>query len=230
LAAQVWRALGSARVVINVGAGTGSYEPSDRVVVAVEPSEVMIAQRSPQAAPVVRATAESLPFADNTADAAMAVLTIHHWDDLARGVGEMVRVARRRIVVVTMDLDVARDLWIFRDYLGKVLAGHGRRFPAISDLVELVPGAQATPLLVPSDCSDGFMVAYWARPEAYLDPQLRRAASPWLETDPWLTDRALTRLANDVRTGAWDRRHGRLRETALLDVGLRLVIADLPPR
>ena len=86
--------------VANIGAGTGSYEPSNTVV-AVEPSKVMIRQRSDGAAPVVRAVAEHLPLCANAVDAALAVLTVHHWSDVEAGVAEMIRVVRRRIVILT---------------------------------------------------------------------------------------------------------------------------------
>ena len=94
-------ALGDAKSVVNVGAGTGNYEPTDRQVVAVEPSLAMIVQRMPGAAPSVRAVAEALPFGDRTFDAAMAILTLHHWANLACGLSELRRVARRQVILIS---------------------------------------------------------------------------------------------------------------------------------
>lgn len=225
LAAEIWRALGEARTVINVGAGTGSYEPPDLQVLAVEPSDVMIAQRAPDAAPVIKAFAESLPLADQTVDAALAVLTLQHWANVERGVAELVRVARDRVVLVTLDVDVLRELWLIRDYLREALPWHLHAFPSIARLRTALPNASVRPLPVPCDCTDGFMAAFWARPEAYLGSQIREASSPWHELPPEAVDRALAELRNDLSSGAWDRRYGRLRQAATHDVGLRLVVA-----
>jgi ubiquinone/menaquinone biosynthesis C-methylase UbiE len=225
IAAAIHEALGDARSVVNVGAGAGSYEPADREVVAVEPSAVMIAQRPPGAAPVVVGTAEALPFEDGSFDAAMAVLTVQHWHDVARGLAEMSRVARRRLVVVTMDVDVLADLWIIRDYVPETLAAQAQRFPSIASLVAALPEARASVLPVPCDCADGFMAAFWGRPEAYLDPRVRAATSPWHRVSPEVLDRALARLRRDLESGEWDERHGELRARPSLDVGLRLVRA-----
>ncbi len=225
LARQIHAALGNARWVVNVGAGTGSYEPFDRRVIAVEPSPVMIAGRPGHAAPAVRATAEALPFADGSFDAGMALWTIHHWTDPRRGLRELRRVARR-VVVIAAGPEL-NDLWLMRDY-----------FPALaapSQLPETRPDAIAatlggatriTPLLVPRDCTDGFHEAFWARPEAYLDPAIRANMSGFRLLDSEYIEAGLERLRRDLETGAWDRRHGHLRRRPHLDAGLRIVVSD----
>jgi ubiquinone/menaquinone biosynthesis C-methylase UbiE len=227
LARAIWDALGDARSVINVGAGAGSYEPADRDVVAIEPSEVMIAQRPPGAARVVQAAAESLPVGDRSFDAAMAVLTIQHWTDVEQGLAELCRVARRRIVVVTMDVGKLAELWLVRDYVPEMLGTHAAAFPSIGSLVQVLPGASVSVLAVPRDCSDRFMAALWARPEAYLDARIRGATSAWGQVSRDVEDRALASLRRDLDSEAWDERHGALRDTPALDVGLRIVRAEL---
>lgn len=226
-AEPIWQALGDARSVVNVGAGTGSYEPTDRRVTAVEPSVVMIGQRAPGAAPVVQAVAEDLPFADKSFDAAMAILTLHHWSDVVAGLKEMLRVAQRRIVIVTFDLDVAHDHWIVRDYLPEIVAPNVRSFPTMSELVEVLPSALVQPLRAPGDCTDRMFATLWARPEEYLDPRVRAATSAWEQVSPGTAARAVRHLRRDLASGAWDERYGHLRSTPDLDVGLRLIRAEL---
>lgn len=227
LAKVIWRALGDAHSVVNVGAGTGSYEPPDREVTAVEPSAVMIAQRPRGSAPAVQAAAENLPFADDSFDAAMAVLTLHHWTDLEAGLAELVRVARRRVVVVTFDPRINADLWIVRDYLPEVAAEIDRFLPALARLRRALPSATIEPLLCPRDCTDRMFATLWARPEQYLDPRVRAATSVWAQLPAAVSARALSQLRRDLDSGAWDERHGHLRTTPALDVGLRLVCSEL---
>ncbi len=224
LASRIWAALGDARTVLNVGAGTGSYEPPDRWVLAVEPSQVMIAQRPADAAPVIQATAEDLPLADQTVDAAMAILTVHHWPNVEAGLRELTRVARHRIVIVTVDGSVIAQQWVVRDYLPELLDQH-TGFPAIDRLCELLPNARSEVLPVPRDCQDGFMAAWWARPEALLDPAIRAATSTWRDLPEPVVDRALTRLREDLDRGEWQRRYSVILAQEKLDVGLRLIIA-----
>lgn len=219
----IWRALGDARTVLNVGAGTGSYEPRDRWVLAVEPSEVMVAQRPPGAAPVITAHVERLPLADRSVDAAMAILTAHHWRDLRAGLAELQRVVRERIVIVTMDAQQLAQLWIVRDYLPELLGQHMSKFPSIEDMCCLLGDPEIEVLRVPHDCTDGFMAALWARPEAYLDPAIRAATSPWYDLPDHVAARALDRLRTDLRSGAWHRRYAGLLGLSELDVGLRLI-------
>lgn len=213
--------------MVNVGAGAGSYEPGDREVTAVEPSGVMIAQRPPGAAPVVQASAEQLPFADDSFDAAMAVLTIHHWQDVAKGLAEMTRVARRRVVVVTFDPEVNNETWIIRDYLPELRVERERWMPEEARVLAALPAARVEPIPVPRDCTDGMFVAHWGRPEAYLDSDVRAATSVWHLLPPEVVTRAVDALRADLESGAWDERYGDVRELSELDVGLRLITAEL---
>jgi SAM-dependent methyltransferase len=226
LASAIRAALGDARSVVNVGAGAGSYEPADLDVVAVEPSAVMRAQRPAGAAPAVCASAESLPFPDGAFDAAMAALTVQHWADLGRGLAELRRVARGRVVLVTMDAGVLDQLWLIREYLPELRAAHCG-FPSIRRLLAALPGATAERLPVPRDCADGFLAAFWGRPESYLDRALRAGTSPWSYVPPAVVDAALSRLRADLADGSWDARHGALRSRAALDVGLRVITAPV---
>jgi SAM-dependent methyltransferase len=227
LAEVIWRALGDARSIVNVGAGTGSYEPPDRDVTAVEPSAVMIAQRPPDAAPAVQAAAEQLPFADNSFDAAMAIVTLHHWSDVTAGLAEMARVARRRVVLVTFDLIAQEELlWIWRDYLPE-LVDCDTGMPSIARLLDELPKATVEPLLIPNDCTDRMFATLWARPEQYLDPLVRAATSVWHLLPQPVAERALGELRHDLESGAWDERHGHLRTTPTMDVGLRLIRVEL---
>jgi SAM-dependent methyltransferase len=186
----------------------------------------MIAQRAPDGPPVLRATAEDLPLADQTIDAAMAILTVHHWPNLEAGLRELTRVVRGRIVIVTMDVQVIAQQWVVRDYLPELLGHHAARFPSIERLCELLPNAKSEVLAVPRECQDGFMAAFWARPEAYLDPAARVATSPWHDLPDPIIDRALSQLREDLDSGDWLRRYGSLLTLDELDVGLRLIIAD----
>jgi hypothetical protein len=227
LGAHITEALGDARTVLNVGAGTGSYEPSDRQVVAVEPSAEMIAQRPPDSAPVVQAQAESLPFQANSFDAALAILTIHHWKDLSAGLAELQRVALDRVVLLTVDLEALRELWMNRDYWPEFIQLESRRMPSMSELEANLPAPTFTLVPVPRDCSDGFASAYWGRPEAILDPAVRQASSNWHAISAEATERGLRQLQKDLESGEWNRRYGHLRARDSLDVGLRLVVAEL---
>jgi SAM-dependent methyltransferase len=225
--AAIHRALGDAKRVLNIGAGAGSYEPSDREVVAVEPSPVMIAQRPADAAPAIQGVAESLPLEDKSVDATMGVFTMQHWDDVDRGLAEVLRVTRERIVFLTLDLDTAADMWLCRDYLQEIVEHDRKAFPSIAHLQDVLPSLQVEVVPVPSDCTDGFCVALWSRPEMHLDPDVRRASSTWHALAPSVVDSGLDRLREDLQSGEWDRRHGQLRAQAALDVGLRLVTAQL---
>jgi len=210
-----------------VGAGAGSYEPADREVTAVEPSQAMIDQRPPDAAPCIRAAAEALPFADDSFDAALASMTVHHWDDLDRGLAELRRVARDRIVIFTWDPDVAAESWLTADYLPELRELDLFRFESPAELAGRVGGATTTAVPIPADCRDGFIEAFWARPEAYLDPVVREGMSGMRAMDQEVVATAMARLEADLRSGEWDRRHGHLRDRAEMELGYRLVLAEL---
>jgi SAM-dependent methyltransferase len=225
IAARFWAALDDARTVLNVGAGTGSYEPSNRDVIAVEPSALMRAQRPPGAAPCVAAAAERLPFKDQAFDAAMAFSTVHHWQDPIAGLREMRRVARR-VVVFTFDgSDTAwrRRFWLTRDYLPEV-ADFLVDWPPLTELARAV-GARIEPVPIPWDCADGFFEAYWRRPEAYLHEDVRRGISIWAKVGPDAEHRVVRNLRDDLASGRWAERNRDLVDLDAAELGLRLLIA-----
>jgi SAM-dependent methyltransferase len=214
-------ALGLAPTVLNVGAGTGSYEPTNRSVIAVEPSRQMIRKRSPTAAEAIQASAENLPFDDNSFDASMAILTIHHWPDKEAGLREMRRVTRGRIVLLTFD--PSRRPWL-TDYLPELAALDEAQMPTMSDYQRWLGTVQITPVFVPHDCSDGFLYAYWRRPAAYLDSHIRSGSSSfWAISN---VEVGLQNLRRDLETGEWERRYAELLGLDEYDAGFRLVVAE----
>ena len=222
IAAAVERALGEAESVVNVGAGAGSYEPADRRVVAVEPALAMIRQRPPASAPVVQASATDLPFGDGAFAAALAVLTVHHWADRARGLAELARVARGRVVSLTWD-PATLGFWLTEDYFPSILTIDRPIFPTVDELREVLGEIEVVPLPVPHDCTDGFLGAYWRRPHAYLDAGVRLAISTFSKIGD--VGPGLARLRRDLENGAWARRHGDILARSELDLGYRLVVA-----
>jgi SAM-dependent methyltransferase len=209
--------------VVNVGAGAGSYEPQDRRVVAVEPSSTMIRQRAPGAAPVLRAVASALPFRDATFDAALAILTVHHWPDRARGLAELARVARRRVVIFTHETAMVR-FWL-EAYFPAAISSR-RRISTFEVVTQTLGHVAVTDIPIPHDCCDGFLGAYWARPEAYLDPDVRSAISGFAKLSHAELMSGLVRLRADLASGDWERCHGALRAREELDLGYRLVVAE----
>ena len=225
IAAQIWAALGDAESVLNVGAGTGSYEPPDRAVTAVEPSALMRAKRPTGASPCVDSTADSLPFEDQPFDAAMAVSTMHHWPDPVAGLREMRRVARH-VVVYTFDGSEAAWLqrfWLIRDYLPEI-AKLFARWPTLTELAATIE-ARTEPVLIPWDCADGFFEAYWRRPEAYLNDHVRRGMSVWTKLGHDVEQRAVRSLEHDLVSGRWTERNRDLLDLEAAELGLRLLIA-----
>jgi SAM-dependent methyltransferase len=221
IATAVVTALGDAQSVLNLGAGAGSYEPRDRRVVAVEPSARMIAQRPKDGAPALRASAMALPFRDSAFDAAMAILTLHHWPDRERGLAEMKRVARRRCVILTWE-PPETDFWLIADYLPHFLEADRKLFPAW--FRGGPEPADVRPVPIPGDCTDGFLCAYWRRPEAYLDPNIRAAISTFHRVGDF--ERGLSRLREDLANGTWHRRYGHLLGETELDLGYRLIVIE----
>jgi SAM-dependent methyltransferase len=221
IARTIHDALGPARTVLNVGAGTGSYEPRDRQVTAVEPSIEMIRKRAPTAAEAVQGTANTLPFDDKSFDASMAILTIHHWPDKAAGLAEMRRVTCGRIVLLTFD--PSHRPWQ-TDYFPQLAALDDQQMPAMAEYEAWLGSVAVTPVLVPHDCSDGFLYAYWRRPWAYLDPDIRSGSSSfWAIGD---IEVGLAKLRRDLENGAWERRYGALLGLDTYDAGYRLVSAN----
>jgi SAM-dependent methyltransferase len=225
IAGRIHAALGDAHTVLNVGAGAGSYEPSDRWVLAVEPSATMRAQRPADAAPAVDARAEALPFDDGAFDAAMACVTIHHWESPAAGLAELRRVSRGPVVVFTFELDCL-PAWQ-REFLHEGVMAELPRFPAIEDVAAALGGrTRVERIPTPGDCMDGFFEAFWRRPEALLDPAVRSAQSVWALLDQDVEQRIVERLDAALESGAWDAEHGHLRERESFDGALRLVISQ----
>lgn len=222
IAARIDAALDACGSVLNVGAGAGSYEPARRHVVAVEPSGEMVRQRAPGAAPAVQGTAERLPFRDRSFDAALAILTIHHWANRACGMAEMRRVARERVVIFTWDPEHS-GFWLVQQYFPEILARDRQTFPSLAEIEAAIGPAAASPVPIPADCIDGFLGAYWRRPERYLDASVRAGMSTFAKLD---AAAGLARLRRDIDEGRWDASNGALRELEELDVGYRLVVAQ----
>jgi len=224
IAALVHDALGPAGTVVNVGAGAGSYEPADRFVVAVEPSAAMRGLRAPEAGPCVGAVAEALPFDDDAFDAAMAMVTIHQWADWRAGVCELRRVAAGPVVVLSFDGSVLDRYWLAQ-YVPELLAHESNRVPPVREVAALLgPDARIVPVAVPADCVDGFMEAYYARPEAFLDPGVRRAQSAWTFAPAGLEADFVARLGADLASGRWDERFGEWRTWPQFHGSVRLVV------
>lgn len=221
IAAQLHAALGDAESVLNVGAGAGSYEPIDRDVTALEPSAEMIAQRPSGSAPAVQGSAEDLPFADKSFDAAMAVLTIHHWSDQAKGLAEMRRVARGPVALLTFD-PAFRGAWQM-EYWPQLVTLDEDQMPPLDFYERHLGPVDIETVPVPHDCSDGFLYAYWRRPEAYLDPRIRKGSSSFWKL--FGVEAGLEQLAADLRSGAWARENAALLDAEVRDMGYRLVIA-----
>ncbi len=223
IAKMIWRELGNATTVLNVGAGTGSYEPHDRKVLAVEPSEAMRAQRRLDAAKCVAGVAESLPFHDGSFDVVMSIASHWHWRDQARGFAEMRRVAQNRVVVLTIDRTKADEFWLTDKYLPNA---HALWRPA-EETAELLGPCDVTVVPIPADCVDGFYHAYWRRPHVYLDEAVRNTMAVFACLDPAEKDEGLRRLRSDLEAGSWHQRYSHLLECNELDLGLRLLVHDL---
>lgn len=225
ITAQLARYVDDAGTVLNVGAGAGSYEPSSAGVVALEPSSVMIAQRPTGSAPVVQGVVESLPFTDNSFDVVMGVLTLHHWRDWRAGLAELLRVCRRRIVLLTWT-DFPEGFWL-SEYLPDLKTMDAVRFPKAHEYGEVLGDLAFEPVPISANCTDGFLCAYWQRPEAYLDPVVRASISSFALLDAATEKRALEELSSDLASGRWDERWGYLRMLDSRDYGYRLLIKNV---
>ncbi|MEI9990501.1 MAG: class I SAM-dependent methyltransferase [Rhizomicrobium sp.] len=224
IAAFIHAALGDAKTVLNIGAGAGSYEPSDRAVTAVEPSAAMRAERPAHLPRAIDAVAQKLPFADGSFDAAMTTFSVHQWPDLAAGLKEMRRVTRGPVVVMTGDPDRLDRFWL-AEYAPEAIATEARRYPPVAAFAPLGGDIEATPIPIPLDCSDGFNEAYYGRPEMLLDPKARRACSAWSFVAPEAAARFERELARDLASGAWDAKHGALRSTPVFHGSLLLIVS-----
>jgi len=226
IAAEFHAALGDATTVLNVGAGAGSYEPTDRAVTAVEPSASMRAQRPAHLSVAIDATADSLPFADNSFDAAMASVTVHQWPDLARGLGEMRRVTTGPVVILTFDPVPPMHWWLI-DYVPELFDVEAKRMPPLERISDaLGGGAEIRTVMIPNDSTDGFGQAFFGRPERVLEPEVRRAMSAWSFVDDAVVERFVTALGADLASGAWDAKYGSFRDLEFFDGGMRLVIGN----
>lgn len=225
IAAAIGRAIGDARTIVNVGAGAGAYEPADLSVVAIEPSLQMIRQRPPGSKKVVQASAGALPFASASFDAALAVLTLHHWTDWRRGLDEMRRVARR-IIIFTFDPEAAGSFWLTRKYFPEIAERDRQTCPSIDQIAAHLGACQVEHVPVPHDCADGFLAAYWRRPEAYLNPTVRGGISGFALLDREAVERGVALLSRDLESGRWAEQFDYLRRLESLDVCYRLLVGD----
>jgi SAM-dependent methyltransferase len=226
IAAWVHRALGDTRTVLNVGAGAGSYEPEDRYVLAIEPSEAMRAQRPANLAPAINAIAEQLPLDDQSMDAAMALVTVHQWQDLDKGLRELHRVTRGPIVVLTFDGDALDRYWLAH-YAPELMAVERRRYPKLERISNGLGGSTEVQVIpIPIDCVDGFTEAYYARPEAFLDPAVRRSQSAWSFVREEDQARFVKILGEDLASGEWDRNYGEWRARPQFEGSLRLIVSN----
>jgi SAM-dependent methyltransferase len=223
IAMAIERAIGSCATILNVGAGAGSYEPQSRMVIAVEPSRTMIAQRPLGAAPAVQAYAEALPFLSGSFDAVLGILTVHHWKDQTKGFAECARVARSRVVFLTNDFEVCAKFWLF-DYFPELLRADRYIFPSLARFEDAFGVIESIAVPIPEDCRDGFLGAYWKRPRAYLDRMVRDSISTFSKVGN--IDSQLAQLEHDISSGEWERQYSSLQNLSALDLGYRIVIAN----
>jgi SAM-dependent methyltransferase len=225
---RIERALGDARTVVNVGAGAGSYEPLERHVVAIEPSDTMARQRPAHLAPAIRASAGNLPLRDASVDAAITILSLHHWDEeREKGVREMRRVARRTVVILTYDPRVSGEMWLMKDYFPEVAELDHRIFPLPERIIEWLGGKAATfTVPITFDTPDWHLGSFWAHPERVLDEDARNATSGFARAAPDVVKRVVAAVRRDLDDGTWDARYGHLRQLREYDGGLRLIVAE----
>ena len=213
--------------VLNVGAGAGSYEPEDKIIVALEPSWKMISQRPKDAAPCICGSAEYLPFPNKSFDCGLALLTLHHWRDVERGLSELARVVAKRLVLLTWDSAATEYYWLIHDYVPELFAFDAARFPKIDELTARFRSARIIEMPIPYDCTDGFQGAYWRRPEAYLDDRVKRGISSFQQIPPRALAKGLARLRADLESGLWAKRYADLLDQETIDLGYRVIVAEI---
>jgi len=224
ISAYIWEVLGEAKTVLNIGAGAGSYEPMDRYVIAIEPSEVMRKQRPPQLPPSIKCSADLLPLDDKSIDAAMAILTVHHWPDRAKGLREVRRVTKGPIVIMSFDSSAPTEFWMF-DYCPEMKTIEQKRYGDIHSITDHLPGThKVIPIPVPIDCSDRFQVALYARPHDFLNPEIRSAQSAWKFLPSGAEERFVQKLKADLESGVWEKKYGHLKQQPFINCQLRLII------
>jgi SAM-dependent methyltransferase len=226
IAQYVHEALGEARTILNVGAGAGSYEPFDRYVVAIEPSSVMRSQRSDKHVPALNGKAEALPFDDNAFDAVMAMVTVHHWLYMKKGLKELKRVSRKKVLVLSFDPEALDNFWM-AGYAPELIAVEKLRYPTIDFVIRALGGqAEVIDIPVPFDCTDGFQEAFFGRPEAFLDPQIRKSQSAWGFLEKGKEKEIVGRLKRSMESGEWDERYGHLRKQEEFTCALKLIVVN----
>ena len=225
---RILQNLGDAKSVVNIGAGAGSYEPKNLEVLAVEPSEVMIQQRKPGSAPVIQATADKLPLKDKSYDAAMTVISIHHWHNQQQGIKEMCRIARKRVVIVTIDPRVSNKMWLPADYLHEIAELDSKTLPlpeTICEWLDCKTKIETYP--IPKDTPDWTLMSFWAHPERVLDPAARAGTSGFARQPKEIVERVVTDVERDLKSGLWDKKYGHLRKLNEFDAGLRIITGYL---
>ena len=227
LRSKIHAALGDAQSVVNVGAGAGSYEPTDRQIIAIEPSDVMALQRRFPHPPAIESFANQLPLRDQSVDAAMTVLSLHHWDETRQqGVREMRRVARGPVVIVTYDAEVSSQMWLMADYFPEVAELDRAIFPRPDSIAQWLGGARIEPLPIPASSPDWMLGSFWAHPERVLDEGARNATSGFARQHPSVVQRVVSEVRRDLENGTWDAKYGQLRQLSEFDAGLRLIVSE----
>lgn len=226
IASAIHAALGGSRTVLNVGAGAGSYEPGDRYVVPLEPSQSMRKQRPRNLAPALNGSVESIPFDDEAFDAAMGVLTVHHWKDRTKCLRELRRVTSGPIVLMTFDPEAPTEFWM-GDYAPELVEIERKRYGTIRSITDVLGGdCRVEPIAIPKDCTDGFQVAFYARPEAFLQKEVRKSQSAWSFLSGDVEERIVQNLSRDLSSGTWEKKYGHLRQRATINCQLRLIVAN----
>lgn len=215
--------LQGAQRILNVGAGIGSYEPGNYEVIALEPSHEMISKRINSKTTLIQGFAEDMPFNDNHFDCSMAILTLHHWSDIILGLKEMMRVTKDKIVLLTW-IGYENNFWLV-DYIPEIVRMDENLFPTLEELHEILGDIFVETIKIPHDCTDGFMCAYWRRPEMYLNPSARKAISTFSRISEH--QEGLNKLDDDIKSGSWTKKYKHLLEKESLDLGYRLIVKNL---